>query len=1031
MAESGGTIAYVLKGFPRLSELFIASEICRVEEAGVPLRLFVIKPGDEGMRHDAVRRISAPIRYLPLAGSISAISTWRWLARYGGGFAGALARVARRRPLGLGRAAALALAQAVRARRRRLAWPRRLYLKELMQAVALADAVLVASDVRHLHAHFCHGATTVAWLAAAITGLPFSLTAHAKDIYQASLNPAGLLRRKLLAARFVVTCTEANRHYLRTVVPEARLVRVYHGLNVDLAALLGDAPVIRRQPDELRLLAVGRLVRKKGFDVVVDACAALARRCGRVSLRLVGEDGDASAALREQIAARGLGDQVTLVGPRTQRDLLDEYRNASALVLPCRIVEDGDRDGIPNVLVEAMACGLPVVTTGVSGIPELVRHGVNGLLVSPDDPDALAAAIERLAADAALWQRLSRAAVATVRQRFDGARLATPLVRLFNQALEGPSSAGDGLVAAARVFAPQLRAHRGAMAWSVFLQLLGVGAALLAPWPLKLIIDGALRASDFTLPLVPGLAPFTPTGTIAALAAAYLFVVAAAASASYFERQTNAGMHEGLTLAVRDRLFRHLARLSPAFGSRQRSGEIVHRLVTDTQIFARCLTKSVPQTLRHVCTAAATLGAMTLIAPAFALIGLASLVVLAALARRYETALGQAARQKRGTEGHMAGLAQELVHALPRLQAAGELDDVRPRFAQSAAQALAAGLQETRVALGMERALQLAQGTTVAAVTGLGAHLVLGHRLSVGDLTVLVAYVTQLLKPVEKINELASALAGGTAAAQRLRALLAERPHVVDRPGAGAIEHVRGALTFRDVWFRYPGSQRAARAVLRGVSVTFSPGRLHVIAGRSGVGKSTLLHLMVRLFDPRRGQICLDGVPITSVTLASLRRHIAVVHQRPHLLAGSVRSALESSERPLSDARLWEALGLVELDDFVAHLPGGLDTPVGEDGTDLSGGQRQRLALARAFLTERPLLLLDEPTANVDRDSELAIIQAITRFLPARTCIAVSHRSALVEHADVLYRLRDGRLEEVVQKDHDYRMAALAEAAAP
>jgi len=214
-------VAYVLKGFPRLSELFIASEIHRLEQVGLPLRLYVIKPPDEDVRHPLVDRIRAPRTYLPPTTSLTETTLARWLRANLAPFRPSLRRVARRRPLGLARAAGFALAQSVRARRTFWSPPRKLYTKELLLAVALADRLLDEPDVRHIHAHFAHGSTTVAWMASMITGLPFSFTGHAKDIYAPSLNPAGLLTRKLRAARFTVTCTEANRTHLHALAPNA------------------------------------------------------------------------------------------------------------------------------------------------------------------------------------------------------------------------------------------------------------------------------------------------------------------------------------------------------------------------------------------------------------------------------------------------------------------------------------------------------------------------------------------------------------------------------------------------------------------------------------------------------------------------------------------------------------------------------------------------------------------------------------------------------------------------------------------
>ncbi len=263
-----------------------------------------------------------------------------------------------------------------------------------------------------------------------MSGVPFSFTAHAKDIYQARHNPGDLLSRKVEAARFVTTCTEANHDHMSDLIADpVKLHTVYHGLDTRFFH-----PVERSHDGPLRILAVGRHVGKKGFDLLLRALAEL--RCRQVdfSFRLVGEEGPATANLHQAIEDFDLSDRCTIAPPEPREHLRASYHAADAFVLPCRIDDSGDRDGIPNVLAEAMATGLAIVSTDVSGIPEIVENGENGLLVAPEAAMALADAIELLARDPALRARLGANATRRIAEVFDADRTILHLKALFEGA---------------------------------------------------------------------------------------------------------------------------------------------------------------------------------------------------------------------------------------------------------------------------------------------------------------------------------------------------------------------------------------------------------------------------------------------------------------------------------------------------------------------------------------------------------------------------------------------------------------------
>ncbi len=443
-------VAYVMNGFPRLSETFIAHEIHQLERLGLSMRLYAVKNEREPMVHPVVASIRAPLVFLPEVTSLSGTTLPAWLRRNAGAYGRAHAALLVRRPLAwlstLGTALALAWRHRPRETGRRFAL-RKVFVKEFVQAGWIAHAVRTEGDVSHLHGHFCHGVATITWFASRMSGLPFSFTAHAKDIYQAELNPGRLLERKLGAARFVATCTCANAQVLRARHARPGEVHaIYHGLDTEWfsprrsTSSAATSDVDSRVPV---LLAVGRLVEKKGFDRLVEACALLRDRGLAFTCRIVGEEGSAGAQLRAHVARLDLAGCVAFTGPMSQDRLREVYREARVFALPCRVMDDGDRDGFPNVLAEAMAMGVPVVTTPVSGIPEMIDHGVHGLLVD-GTPAELADAIARLLTDDALHAQLAASARQRICERFDSRRTTVALHELFVR----PAARSQGSAAA-------------------------------------------------------------------------------------------------------------------------------------------------------------------------------------------------------------------------------------------------------------------------------------------------------------------------------------------------------------------------------------------------------------------------------------------------------------------------------------------------------------------------------------------------------------------------------------------------------
>lgn len=389
---SGVRVAYLVKRFPRLSETFVLNEILQVQRLGLEVVVYALEDPREALVHPEAERFRASVTYLHQPGR-----GWRsWRRLWGGAAVQAVTR-----PRG-----ALRILWALIATHRSL--------PSMRHAV---ESLWLARDIRrhgagHLHAHFAHSPAAVAYMVHLASGLPFSFTAHAKDLY--TTLPRNL-RIRCEAASFVVTCTDFNRRHLERLLDGSRhapIHVIHHG--TDLARFNSSG----RKVELGRVMSVGRLVPKKGYSYLIQALARLHERGVAFSGEFFGGGGQRDQ-LAVQIRESGLAGVVQLRGARLQEEVIASYRHAAVFALAPVVMEDGDRDGIPNVLVEAMASEVPVVATRMSGIPELIEDGVDGLLVEPRDVEALADAIQRLLVDPALASRLALAGRQKVERQFD------------------------------------------------------------------------------------------------------------------------------------------------------------------------------------------------------------------------------------------------------------------------------------------------------------------------------------------------------------------------------------------------------------------------------------------------------------------------------------------------------------------------------------------------------------------------------------------------------------------------------------
>lgn len=403
-------LGMILKGFPRISETFISNEILLLEKHGIRIRLFSMHHPRESFAHESVSDIEAAVDYLP-----QTIVEGFFAFFYHNG------RLALRFPRRYWEALKIA-------GRRFRRTHKSATFKHLLQAGYIVNKLLPGSGVVHMHAHFAHSPSSVAMFVSLLSGIAFSFTAHAKDIYTSDPRQ---LKEKIIAARFVVTCTRYNQRYLEKIAADGRIHIhcIYHGIDL---ALFNHDGLTGEPKSPYRLMTVARIVPKKGLSTVYQALAQLMRNDVDFYHTLIG-DGDDRQAVLQLMDKLGLSDRCRWLGTLPHDEVLAEFRRSDLFVLGCRLASDGDRDGIPNVFMESMAMGVPVVGTAVSAIPELITHETTGLLVASDDPGAMADAVMRLLTDRPLRSRIIKAARERVTRHFDNQVLGHALVDIYRR----------------------------------------------------------------------------------------------------------------------------------------------------------------------------------------------------------------------------------------------------------------------------------------------------------------------------------------------------------------------------------------------------------------------------------------------------------------------------------------------------------------------------------------------------------------------------------------------------------------------
>ncbi|HUK61283.1 MAG TPA: ABC transporter ATP-binding protein [Stellaceae bacterium] len=556
----------------------------------------------------------------------------------------------------------------------------------------------------------------------------------------------------------------------------------------------------------------------------------------------------------------------------------------------------------------------------------------------------------------------------------------------------------------AKKLLPYIWPYRWRFSWALAQVFLIAGFNLLKPWPLQLVIDDVLGGRTADVWGLRGLA----VGALLVVACAGLVVVNLGAGLlELLHNYTTIAIGQRMVNDLRGALYAHLQRLSLAFHSRQKVGDLMYRITADSFAVQTMIMNGVLPILSAIVLLAGMLAVLLPLDARLTLVSLTIVPLLFVLIAVFNQRIATIATEVRERESHVYSLVQWAMSSVKLVQAFTKEEDEYRRF-----------MGASRASLGATLRLYSWQTLYSAAVNGLiaagtalvvyvGARSVMGGALTIGELVVFIAYLAQLYAPVNQITQSWGLIAGARVGARRCFEILDTEPDLADGTRLFPAARARGDVEWRGVSFRY----RPELPVLRGVDLHVTPGQRIAIVGATGAGKSTLVSLVPRFFDPSAGAVLVDGIDVREYRLQALRRQIAMVLQPPLVFPISVRDNIAYGRPEASDAEIEEAARLARIHEHVMRLPEGYATILGDAAT-LSEGEKQRLTIARAILRDASILILDEPTSSLDVETEALVMEGLARLTRGRTTFVIAHRLSTVRSADLVVVLKDGLLVE-------------------
>jgi len=564
--------------------------------------------------------------------------------------------------------------------------------------------------------------------------------------------------------------------------------------------------------------------------------------------------------------------------------------------------------------------------------------------------------------------------------------------------------------AKAHTLAQFLRPHRSALFFG-FLAVVGESIAnLLEPWPLKIVLDSVLKTKHnggWLNHLLISVAGSDPYSVLAAASILVLIIAIFDGACTYAEKYYTTNVGQWIMHDLRKTLYSHIQRMSLGFHDHSQTGDLISRVTSDIDSVQSFITSNLLDTLINSVTLAGMIGVMLYVNWRFTLIAISVAPVMFFIVYRYTRLIKKASREVRKKQSEIVSTIQEVLTSIRIVKAFAREDYEQKRLEEQSLENVEIALRARGLKAKLTPVVQILTAAGTAMVLWFGGRLALQGALDPGSLVLFIWYLGKMYKPMQDLSKVPDAYSKASVGYERIQEVLQAHRDVQDMPKARPAPRIKGRIEFENVTFAYDDEP-----TLSNVSLTIEPGQLAALVGPTGAGKSTIINLIPRFYDPSEGVVKIDGEDIRQFRQKSLREQISFVLQDTVLFHAPIWKNIAYGKPDAQRDEILRAAELANVTEFVDKCPEGFDTMVGERGVTLSQGQRQRIAIARAIIRNTPILIMDEPTSGLDSVSEKLVCDALDRLMEGRTCIIVAHRLTTIRRADVIFVVKDGAIVE-------------------